>query len=198
MRRRLEGMPRWRVRLAALGLAMAAACRPAAAAEPFPIERLDDGGYVVMLRHARAPGTGDPEHFRLGDCATQRNLDDAGRMQARRLGARLRAAGIASAEVYSSQWCRCLETAALLDLGPVEELPALNSFHQRPADRQPRLEALREFLARLPADGPLVILVTHQVTIAAITGRGAMSGEAVVLEADGTGEPEVLGRIEAG
>jgi phosphohistidine phosphatase SixA len=185
------------VRLVALGLGLAA-CQPAAAAEPFPIERLDEGGYVVMLRHARAPGTGDPEHFRLGDCATQRNLDEAGRAQARRLGARLRAAGIASAEVYSSQWCRCLETAALLDLGPVEELPALNSFHGRPADRQPRLEALREFLAGLPADGPLVILVTHQVTIAAITGQGAVSGEAVVLEADGSAEPEILGRIEPG
>jgi phosphohistidine phosphatase SixA len=198
MRLRLEGKPTWRVLLAALGLGLAAAYQPAAGTESFPLERLDEGGYVVMLRHARAPGTGDPDHFRLGDCATQRNLDDAGRTQARRLGARLRAAGIGSAEVYSSQWCRCLETAALLDLGPVEELPALNSFHQRPADRQPRLRALREFLARLSADGPLVILVTHQVTIAAITGRGAASGEAVVLEPDGTGEAEVLGRIEPG
>ena len=56
-----------------------------------------------------------------------------------------------------------------MDLGPVEELPALNSFHQRPADRQPNLKALRRFLAGLPADGPLVVLVTHQVQIAAIT-----------------------------
>jgi phosphohistidine phosphatase SixA len=198
MRGPLERMARWRGRLAALGFALAAACQPAAAAEPFPIERLDDGGYVIMLRHARAPGTGDPDHFRLGDCATQRNLDDEGRAQARRLGERLRAAGIVSAEVHSSQWCRCLETAALLDLGPVEELPALNSFHQRPAERQPNLEALRQFLAVLPADGPLVVLVTHQVTIAAITGRGVVSGEAVVLAADGTEEPRVVGRIEPG
>lgn len=198
MRGQREATSRWRARLAALGFALAAACQPAAAAAPFPIERLDQGGYVLMVRHARAPGTGDPDHFRLGDCATQRNLDDEGRAQARRLGARLRAAGIVSAGVYSSQWCRCLETAALLDLGPVEELPALNSFHQRPADRQPKLEALREFLAGLPADGPLVVLVTHQVTIAAITGRGVVSGEAVVLAADGTEDPRVVGRIEPG
>lgn len=192
----LETMSRWHARLAALGFALAAAYQPGAAAAAFPIERLDQGGYVLMVRHARAPGTGDPDHFRLGECATQRNLDDEGRAQARRLGARLRAAGIPAAEVYSSQWCRCLETAALLDLGPVEELPALNSFHQRPADRQLNLEALREFLAGLPADGPLVVLVTHQVTIAAITGRGVVSGEAVILEADGTEEPRVVGRIE--
>ncbi|MGH6903563.1 MAG: histidine phosphatase family protein [Geminicoccaceae bacterium] len=198
MRGQVETTSRWRARLAALGLALTAAHQPAAAAAAFPIERLDQGGYVLMVRHARAPGTGDPDHFRLGDCATQRNLDDEGRAQARRLGARLRAAGIAAAEVYSSQWCRCLETAALMDLGPVEELPALNSFHQRPADRQPNLEALREFLAGLPADGPLVVLVTHQVTIAAITGRGVISGEAVILEADGTEEPRVVGRIEPG
>jgi len=194
---RCRGRSRSRAALAAFGLAMAVAW-PAAAAEPFPIERLDDGGYVVMLRHARAPGTGDPNHFRVGDCATQRNLDDEGRAQAERLRKRLRAAGVAAAEVYSSQWCRCLETATLLGLGPVEELPALNSFHGRPADRQPNLAALRAFLAGLPTDGPLVVLVTHQVTIAGITGRGAASGEAVILEADGSGEPEIVGRIAAG
>ena len=152
----------------------------------------------MMLRHARAPGTGDPADFRLGDCASQRNLDDEGRAQATRLGERLRAGGIVSAKVYSSQWCRCLETARLLGLGPVEALPALNSFHGRPADRQPNLAALRAFLAGLPADGPLVVLVTHQVTIAGITGGGAASGETVVLEADGSGEPEIVGRLAAG
>jgi broad specificity phosphatase PhoE len=164
-------------------------------AEPFPLERLNEG-CAVMLRHATAPGVGDPENFRLGDCATQRNLSDEGRAQARRLGERLRAQGIASAEVYSSQWCRCLETAELLDLGPVEQLPALNSFFSRPADRASTLEALRRFLADLAEDGPPVILVTHQVTISALTGRGAASGEAVVLEVDGTGQPPVAGTIE--
>ena len=180
--------------LAAGVLAVAVTCRPAFPAEPFPIERLNEGGYVVMLRHASAPGVGDPENFRLGDCATQRNLSEEGRAQARRLGERLRA-GIASAAVYSSQWCRCLDTAELLGLGPVEQLPALNSFFARPADRATNLDALRRFLAGLAEDGPPVILVTHQVTIAAITGRSAASGEAVVLEVDGTGRPPVVGTI---
>jgi phosphohistidine phosphatase SixA len=183
--------------LAALALGVLVTCQAAIAAESFPIERLNEGGYVVMLRHATAPGGGDPDNFRLGDCTTQRNLSEEGRAQARRLGERLRAGGIVSADVYSSQWCRCLDTAALLDLGPVEQLPALNSFFSRPADRGPNLQALRRFLADLPEHGPPVILVTHQVTISAIAGRNAASGEAIVLAADGTGQPPVAGTIES-
>jgi phosphohistidine phosphatase SixA len=175
-------------------LGVAVACH-GAMAEPFPLGRLDEGGYVVMLRHATAPGVGDPDNFRLGDCATQRNLSDEGRAEARRLGERLREQGISSAEIYSSQWCRCLETAELLDLGPVEQLPALNSFFARPAERAPKLDALRRFLAGLPEDGLPVILVTHQVTISALTGRSAASGEAVVLAVDRTGRPPVAGTI---
>src|SRR5687767_13248509 len=109
------------VRLAAGALVLALTCH-SAAAEQFPLQGLAEGGYVVMLRHALAPGIGDPANFRLGDCATQRNLSKDGREQARRLGERLRAQDIDRARIYSSQWCRCLETAALLDLGPVAEL----------------------------------------------------------------------------
>ena len=184
-----------RVVAGALGLALT--CHAVPAAQQFPLERLNEGGLVIMLRHAPAPGVGDPENFRLGDCTTQRNLSEQGRAQARRLGERLRAHGIDQAEVYSSQWCRCLETAELLMLGPVEQLPALNSFFSRPADRESNLQALRAFLAELPEDGPPVILVTHQVTISAIAGHGTVSGEAVVLEADGTGQPPVVGTIDS-
>ena len=179
----------------AAGVLALALRQTAAGAGSFPIERLDDGGYVLMLRHASAPGVGDPENFELGDCATQRNLSDEGRAQARRFGERLRAEGIAAAEVYSSQWCRCLETAELLDLGPVRELSALNSFFSRPDERAAKLTALRRFLAGLGEHGPPVILVTHQVTISAITGRNTASGEAIVLAVDGTGRPQVVGTI---
>ena len=191
--RHTSGLSAW---LAAGALGMAVACQAGMAAQSFPIERLNEGGYAVMLRHATAPGVGDPDDFRLGDCATQRNLSDEGRAQARRLGERLRAQGITSAEVYSSQWCRCLETAELLDLGPVEQLPALNSFFSRPAERAPNLDALRRFLADLADNDRPVILVTRQVTISAMTGRGAAAGEAVVLALDGTGRPPVVGTIE--
>ena len=150
------------------------------------VDRLKDGD-VLLLRHAIAPGFGDPEGFRVEDCSTQRNLSEAGRRQARAIGAWLRARGINGARVYSSQWCRCLDTAELLNLGEVTPLPALNSFFERTADREPNLRALRAFLAkRPPFNGPLV-LVTHQVTITAMTGIFPGSGEGVVAKvaADG-------------
>lgn len=152
-------------------------------------------GRVLMLRHAHAPGFGDPPGFKLGDCATQRNLDGAGREQARLLGERLRAAGIRTAKVYSSQWCRCLETARLLDLGDVEPLPALNSFFGRPDARLRTLAAVGKFLSRLPRDGGPVVLVTHQVTISGISDRGVGSGGGYVLRLDGTGKPPVVGAL---
>lgn len=159
------------------------------------IERLRAGTHVLMIRHAHAPGYGDPEGFRLDDCATQRNLDDAGRAQARRIGDWLRAHGIARARIYSSQWCRCLETARLLNLGPVTELAALNSFHGRPQERPSRLTALREFLARQPRAGEPIVLVTHQVTIAALTNEGTASGHGVVLERGPNGALAPLGPL---
>jgi broad specificity phosphatase PhoE len=144
--------------------------------------RLDQPGTVVALRHALAPGTGDPRGFVLGDCRTQRNLDARGRDQARAIGAQLRAAGLDGAAVYSSRWCRCLETAELLALGPVTPLPALDSFFQSPGERAARTRALETFLAEAGPSGPPLVLVTHQVNISALVGRGTRSGEGVVLD----------------
>jgi len=180
-----------------LAIALVACAFAAHAAEPLPLAELAKPGRVLMLRHANAPGTGDPPNFKAGDCATQRNLDAAGRAQAVQLGERLAKAGVARATVYSSQWCRCLETARLLKLGPVSELPALNSFFARTHDRDANLAALRAFLAGLPADGPPVVLVTHQFTINAFTGQGTVSGGGTVFELNGTGAPRVLGEIQA-
>jgi phosphohistidine phosphatase SixA len=167
------------------------------AAGPLPLTELAKPGRVLMLRHANAPGIGDPPGFRPGDCSTQRNLDAVGRAQAAALGDRLAKAGVARAKVYSSQWCRCLETARLLKQGPVTELPALNSFFGRAQDGEATLAALRAFLASLPTDGPPVVLVTHQVTISAFTGQGVASGGGTVFELNGSGAPRVLGEVEA-
>jgi broad specificity phosphatase PhoE len=139
-------------------------------------------GQVVVLRHAHAPGVGDPPGFVPGDCATQRNLDARGRDQARQLGQHLRDAGYAGARVYTSEWCRCRETARLLALGPVEDLPLLNSFFAEPARRRAQTEAWRDFLARLPRHGAPVVFVTHQVNITALTGYFPASGEGLVLK----------------
>lgn len=166
------------------------------ATDALPLTEFAQPGRVLILRHALAPGIGDPSNFQLNDCSTQRNLNDAGRTQAKALGERLAAAGITQASVYSSQWCRCLETAQLLALGPVEPLQALNSFFGRPEAREETLAALRGFLARLPVDGPPIVLVTHQVTVSALTGRGTPSGGGSIFQLNGTGSPSWLGAIE--
>jgi phosphohistidine phosphatase SixA len=162
------------------------------------IEQIKSGGHILMIRHAYAPGSGDPSHFKIGDCTTQRNLNDRGRSQARAIGDWLRSKGIKNAKVYSSQWCRCLETAALLNFGSVTELPALNSFFERPQNREPNIRALRSFIADLDASDDLIILVTHYVTIAEITGQGVSSGKGVVLRLKGGGAYEVLDRLSFG
>lgn len=150
---------------------------------------------IVLLRHAVAPGTGDPAHLRLGDCATQRNLSSAGRRQAAGIGARLRAAGLVEVPVYSSQWCRSLETARILDVGPVTELPALNSFFGAREREGEYVEAMRAWIAAADLSRP-VVLVTHQVNITALTGVVPASGEMLIVrrKADGL---EVLARLRA-
>ena len=162
------------------------------------IERMKTGGHILIIRHALAPGTGDPANFRIGDCSTQRNLDDRGREQAGAIGKFLRSKGITSARVYSSQWCRCLETAELIDMGSVAELPALNSFYELTRDREPNLKALKKFIAEQPSDGVLVILVTHLVTISAIANEGVSSGEGVLLKLSRDAPYEIVGRLDFG
>ena len=162
------------------------------------IERMKAGGHILMIRHALAPGTGDPANFRIGDCSTQRNLDDRGREQAGAIGKFLRSKGITSARVYSSQWCRCLETAELINMGTVTELPALNSFYELTRDREPNLKALRKFIAEQPFDGVLVILVTHLVTISAIANEGVSSGEGVLLKLSRDAPYKIVGRLDFG
>ena len=156
---------------------------------------LRSGEYVALLRHALAPGTGDPPHFALGDCSTQRNLSDEGRAQARRIGARFRENGIDRARVFSSQWCRCLETAELLGLGPVEDLPMLNSFYQRSERQDQQTRALKAWLERQELEGPLV-LVTHQVNMTALTGVFPSSGELVIFRLSDSGQVSPVGTIE--
>ena len=115
--------------LIVLSFLLAGGAMPAAADD---LSLLRQGGVVALMRHATAPGTGDPHDFTLGDCTTQRNLSDEGREQARETGQRLKEAGLAFGFVGTSQWCRTRETAELLDLGPVKDMPSLNSFFSKP------------------------------------------------------------------
>ena len=134
---------------------------------------------VVFLRHALAPGFGDPDNFQLGDCSTQRNLNHEGRAQAHKIGQALTKAGYRFDAIYSSQWCRCLETAKLLGVGPVTPFAGLNSFFQGHADRRRTLSLLNDKLSKLLA-GKTALMVTHQVVIQAITGRSVPSGGGVI------------------
>ncbi len=157
-------------------------------------DALKSGGHLALLRHAVAPGTGDPANFAVNDCATQRNLSDQGREQARRIGARFRERGMSVASVFSSQWCRCLETAHLLGLGPVTQQPVLNSFFRNYERREPQTRMLRQWIMRQNLNAPL-ILVTHQVNITALTNVYPQSGELVILRRDAAGELAVAGTI---
>ena len=139
-------------------------------------------GQVLFMRHALAPGNGDPGNFEISVCATQRNLDDTGRQQARDLGTNMTKLDVTFGSVFSSQWCRCLETAALLEQGPVTELPGLNSFYQGIVPRAETLHSLRQFLNGLDANHTPVLMVTHFVTISAVTGIGVSSGGAVAYD----------------
>lgn len=152
---------------------------------------LKQPGVVGLMRHALAPGTGDPADFDLSDCTTQRTLSDKGRDQARRTGAALRVAGVTFDEVWTSQWCRARNTALLLEVGPVIEVPALNSHFAGQGDRDGQTREMRKRLADL-AEGKRVLLVTHQVNISALTGTFTTSGEIVAARRDGDGSLAVL------
>jgi phosphohistidine phosphatase SixA len=153
------------------------------------------GRAVALLRHATAPGLGDPPGFRIGDCSTQRNLSQEGRQQARRIGDFFQTKGVKEVTIYSSQWCRCLETARLLNLGKVNELPALNSFFQDSSTEGTQTKLIRQFIISLPAGKP-VIMVTHQVNITALTGIVPGSGEIVLFRLNKDKNGEVIGRFK--
>lgn len=154
-----------------------------------------DEGVVFLMRHALAPGMGDPQNFDVNDCKTQRLLSEEGRIQARMVGEKFRQSGLESARVKSSQWCRCKETARLLNLGVVEEIQFLNSFFDTPEREGPQTTALRKWLFHQASSSGL-ILVTHQVNITALTGVVPSSGELVVIRLKKPFAIEVVGTID--
>lgn len=155
-------------------------------------------GVVVLMRHAIAPGGGDPPEFRLGDCATQRNLSTEGRDQARRIGDVVRTSGVDVDTVLASPWCRTSQTARALGMGSVQSRSFLSSTFTAPqtvADRRER-QAMR-FLKSRRGDQGVVIAVTHYANILDLTGVATQSGEALAVRIDDSGALEVLGRLPA-
>lgn len=157
-------------------------------------QALAQGGHVALIRHALAPGIGDPPGFALERCETQRNLSAQGRQQARELGDAFRERDIEIAAVHSSRWCRSLDTARLLGLGEVVPTPSLDSFFRDRSDADEQTARTRQLIAEWDRQATLV-LVTHQVNISALTRSGVGSGEIVVVRPRGD-RLDVVGRID--
>ncbi len=184
------------MRLVLLAIAVLAAAPAPSADESSEraLAALKAGGHYALMRHARAPGRSDPADARLGDCATQRNLDAAGRAQAARIGAGLRRAGVTIFKVYASRWCRCMETAERLAVADVEPFDILNSFERRLAAEREQTRLVRALVSE-PIPTPSVLLVTHHDNIAALTRIITREGEIVVVKPLGGGRFETVGRI---
>ena len=182
-RRLIQGM--------VLGLLGAAVHASAAASDGWA--GLADGT-VVLFRHAVAPGGGDPAGHRLDDCSTQRNLSDEGRAQARRIGAEFRRRNIVVGAVWSSQWCRTRDTADLAFPAKRIDQPVFNSFFNESEVAADRTRTARQLLSSWRGPGVLVV-VTHQVNITALTDIVPASGEGVVVRPAATGL-RLLGRIQ--
>ena len=153
-------------------------------------DKLGQPGYALLMRHALAPGIGDPAGFSLADCASQRNLDSEGRTQAVRTGAWLRQQGVVAAQVLSSPWCRCKDTAALLGFGDVVIEPALGSFFNVPQQAREFTEKLQTRLAQASArkGNQALVLVTHHVNIRDYMGDNVGSGDMVLVHFDAQGK----------
>ena len=180
--------------LALAGAGAQAAAADAELSEEALWNKLRSGGVMVLMRHAATvPGIGDPPDFSLDDCATQRNLSEAGRRQAREIAAAFSQHGVNPGAIWSSRWCRCLDTAKLA-FGRAQPEPALDSmFNDDTAAANAKLRTLRTRLAAHRESAPLV-LVTHDVNIRALTGASLAQGEMVLtILRDGKLEP--IGRL---
>ena len=141
------------------------------------------GDKIILIRHAKAPGGGDPEGFKIEDCKTQRNLDIMGINQAKKIGKLFTEKKVKIDKVLSSQWCRCKDTAKYA-FGNFKEFSALNSTYTSPYDQNEKqqIKDLKKYVNKWKGKGGNLVLVTHYVIILAITGETARSGELVITD----------------
>ena len=151
---------------------------------------LQDGQHILLMRHADAPGFGDPPNYQLNQCKTQRNLGDLGKKQAKMTGDWLSQQGVSQAQVFSSPWCRCMDTASLLNKGSVTVEPALGSFFDNTSQAAIQTQNLMKLIAKERQKNPRspIIMVTHQVNIGAYTGQAVASGEMILVKVDPQGK----------
>lgn len=187
--------------LAGLGFAVALLMAPGAVFAQSVLDLLKTPGHIAFMRHAWAPFEGAPKEGgklpeQLGSCETQRNLDDKGRADARRIGELFRSRGISYDKVYTSKWCRCVETAELIMGRKVENNPLINSYYTSPdkATRAPaQLAALKRFINETLAGTDRALMITHGSLISDLAGIDTGETEIVVVKADGKGGIIVVG-----
>src|SRR5262245_16073051 len=154
-------------------------------------------GHVALIRHASAPGTaGDPSDYKLDDCTTQRNLSEQGRAEAQALGARFRMQQVKVGKVVSSLWCRCKQTAELMNIGPVEDAPTFNNAFVLNTMRDELTAGARTMIDAWRGPGTLVV-VTHGENILLMLGLRPREAEVIVVASDPTSQKKMrlIGRI---
>ena len=153
---------------------------------------LEDGKKIVFIRHAIAPGNGDPDDFDINDCSSQRNLSEKGRNQSKKIGDFFRINKIKIDTVLSSEWCRCKDTAKLA-FGNFKTFSALNSFYEArfAKNKSEQIKELRNFIRNWEDDSNLII-VTHFVVISALLNKGVSSGEMIITDK----KLNILGSLE--
>ena len=171
----------------------------AAADDAATWEKLRRGHFVILMRHASTEqGLGDPKGLRIGDCTTQRNLSEAGRDEARRVGERFRQERVRVHKVYTSPWCRCHETA-MLAFGQAEDWMPLSSSFDMPEQEKDFTERVKKRIAQYDRHPPPgnVVMVTHNVNIAALSKHSVAQAEMVIMRPDGCCDARPMERLKA-
>jgi phosphohistidine phosphatase SixA len=151
-------------------------------------------GYVLLIRHALAPGSGDPVNFKVNDCSTQRNLSEQGRVEAKEIGEWLARREVKIFRVESSRWCRAKETAQILDIGKVvlnKNLDSLLGESDLPNHKQ-TVNIKKRIVNHRNTSG-LLVFVGHFVNFQAAVGASLDSGEGVLVKANAKGEIKIVG-----
>ena len=146
------------------------------------LKYLKEGKKLIFIRHAIAPGNGDPDNFNINDCSTQRNLDKNGINQSKKIGLFFKSNKIKIDKVLSSEWCRCADTAKYA-FESFETFDALNSFYDErfAANENKQINDLKQYIKNWNSDKNLVF-VTHYVVISSIFNTGTSSGEIIVSD----------------
>lgn len=185
----------WVFSFSLLGLLALISSNHAMANTAEALQQLKNGQAMLLMRHSLAPGSGEPRNFELHLCPNQRNLSRSGQQQAEQWGQYLRSHGINRATIYSSQYCRALDTGRLMNLGEVQRLPALNNVRLNPENTRAQTTELRRFILQHTATEYPLILISHQVNITDFAGGFLRENEGYIIALPLLDKPLILARL---